>query len=80
MLGFRSSILLKMALLVAGGTSVVFALVLMYSYRYSRQIILDESEKNARNLAFSVARRVGQEFRAVEKIPGTWRVSLRRRP
>ncbi len=70
MLGFRSSILLKMALLVAGGTSVVFALVLMYSYRYSRQIILEESEKNARNLAFSVARRVGQEFRAVEKIPG----------
>jgi class 3 adenylate cyclase len=69
MLGFRNSILLKMALLVAGGTSVVFALVLMYSYSYSRQIILNESEENARNLAFSVARRVGQEFRAVEKIP-----------
>jgi class 3 adenylate cyclase len=70
MLGFRSSILLKMALLVAGGTSIVFALVLLYSYRYSRQIILDESEKNARNLASSVARRLEQEFRAVEKIPG----------
>jgi sigma-B regulation protein RsbU (phosphoserine phosphatase) len=42
---------------------------LLYSYRYSRQIILEESRMNARNLAYSVARRVGQEFRAVEKIP-----------
>jgi class 3 adenylate cyclase len=80
MLGFRNSILLKMALLVAGGTSIVFALVLMYSYRYSRQIILNESEENARNLAFSVARRVGQEFRAVEKIPRTMACVLENTP
>lgn len=80
MLRLRNSILLKMALLVAGGTSIVFALVLMYSYRYSRHIILQESEKYARNLAFSVARRVGQEFRAVEKIPGTMACVLETTP
>jgi hypothetical protein len=32
-----------MTLLVLGGTSLVFALVLGYSYYYSRKIILDEA-------------------------------------
>jgi len=65
----RSSITLKMALLVLGGTSIVFALLLTYSYYYSREIILGEAEKNARNLSLSVARRIEQEFRAVAKVP-----------
>ena len=66
---FRSSITLKMALLVLGGTSIVFALLLAYSYYHSREIILEEAEKNARNLSLSVARRIEQEFRAVSKVP-----------
>jgi len=48
---------------------MVFAMALAYSYSYSRTIILDEAEKNARNLTLSVARRIEQEFRAVEKLP-----------
>lgn len=66
---FRESILFKMALLVLGGTSIVFGLVLVYSYTYSRKIILSEAEKTARNLALSVARLTEQEFRAVAKVP-----------
>lgn len=73
---FRGSIALKMTLLVLGGTSLVFALVQGYSYWYSRQIILDEVEKNARSLTLSAATRIEQEFRAVAKIPQNMRYFL----
>ena len=65
----RSSIGLKITLLVLCGASLVFALALAYSYSYSRRIILEEAEKGARNLAMSVARRIEQDFRAAAKIP-----------
>jgi len=68
-LRFSNSITFKMTLLVLGGTSLVFALVLGYSYYYSRKIILDEAEIKARNLALSVANKIEQEFRAVTKVP-----------
>jgi sigma-B regulation protein RsbU (phosphoserine phosphatase) len=58
-----------MALLMLSGTSLVFALVLGYSYYYSRKIILDEAEMKARNLTLSVANKIEQEFRAVTKVP-----------
>jgi class 3 adenylate cyclase len=65
----RNSIVSKMTLLVMGGASLVFGLVVAYSYTYSRQIILTEAERNARNLALSVTRRIEQEFRAVSIVP-----------
>lgn len=65
----RDSIVSKMTLLVLAGASLVLALVVAYSYTYSREIILRESEQNARNLTLSVARRIEQEFRAVSKVP-----------
>lgn len=65
----RSSIAVKMALLVLGGTGIVFSLVLTYSYVSSRQIILKESKANALNLALAMSRRIEQEFRAVAKVP-----------
>jgi len=68
-LRFSNSITFKMTLLVLGGTSLVFALVLGYSYYYSRKIILEEAEMKARNLTLSVANKIEQEFRAVMKVP-----------
>jgi class 3 adenylate cyclase len=65
----RASIGLKMGLLVLGGTSLIFGLVLGYTYFSTRALILREAEVGARNLAYSVARRVEQEFRAVAKVP-----------
>jgi sigma-B regulation protein RsbU (phosphoserine phosphatase) len=58
-----------MTLLVLGCTSLVFALVLGYTYSYSRKIILEEAEMKARNLTLSVANKIEQEFRAVTKVP-----------
>jgi len=57
-----------MTVLVLGGAALVFALVLAYSYSYSRRIILIESEQSARNLTLAVANRIEQEFRAVSKV------------
>jgi class 3 adenylate cyclase len=66
---FRSSISIKITLLMLAGTSIVFGLVLAYSYNYSRKFVLAEAEKNATNLTLAVARRIEQEFRAAEKEP-----------
>ncbi len=66
---FSNSITFKMTFMVLGGTSLVFALVLSYSYHYSRKIIFEEAEMKARNLALSVANKIEQEFRAVAKVP-----------
>ncbi len=68
-LRFLNSITFKMTLLVLGGTSLVFSLILGYNYSYSRKIILNEAEMKARNLALSVANKIEQEFRAVTKVP-----------
>jgi class 3 adenylate cyclase/HAMP domain-containing protein len=65
----RNSIVSKITLLVLGGASLVLAMVVAYSYTYSREIILRASEQNARNLTLSLARRIEQEFRAVSKVP-----------
>ena len=65
---FHNSIALKMTLLVLGGTSIVCSLILAYSYYSSRKIILNEVRKTHKTLP-STARRIEQEFRAVEKVP-----------
>lgn len=65
----RNSISLKISLLVMAGTSIVFAIVLAYSYNYSRNLILIDAERSAKNLTLAVVRRIEQEFRAVEKGP-----------
>ncbi len=70
MLRPRSSIGLKITVLVLCGASTVLALALSYSYSYSRTLILDEAERTARNLTLSVARRIEQDFRAAAKVPG----------
>jgi len=64
-----NSIAAKMTLLVLGGSFLVLSVVLGYSYYYSRGIILAETELAAKNLTLSVASRIEQEFRALEKLP-----------
>lgn len=65
----RNSIVIKIALLVLGSTVLIMSLVEAFNYTYSRRMILESAENNARNLALSMARRIEQEFRAVQKVP-----------
>ncbi|MGC8604795.1 MAG: hypothetical protein ACP5VS_14090, partial [Desulfomonilaceae bacterium] len=62
---FRSSIAFKLALFVLCGSVAVFSIVLLYSYVYSRQIILDEAKSKALNLALAMSRKIEQQFMAV---------------
>ena len=66
MIGIRSSITLKISLLVLGSTCLVFALVLARSYTNSRKLIRAEAETSARNLTALLANDVEQEFLIVE--------------
>jgi sigma-B regulation protein RsbU (phosphoserine phosphatase) len=65
----KSSIAIKITLLVMLGASLVFLPIQLYNFIYSKSIIMNEAERSARRLALSVARRVEQEFRALEKAP-----------
>ncbi len=66
---FRSSLALKLAVFVLCGSVAVFSVVLLYSYIYSRQIILDEGKGKALNLALAMSRKIEQQFIAVHKLP-----------
>ena len=69
-LRFRPGITAKITLLVLAGTFLVFALGLTYSYIYSRETILAESQQKARYLTEAIANKIEQEFRSVAKIAG----------
>jgi phosphoserine phosphatase RsbU/P len=64
----RSSITLKMTLLVVMGTGAVLTLILGFSGIYSHGIILSDAETSAKDKALSVATRMDQELGAVVKI------------
>jgi len=70
MVSMRSSITLKIALLVLGSTCLVLALVLVRSYTNSRELIRQEAEIAARNLTSSLAHEIEKEFLLVAKAAG----------
>ena len=65
----RNSIMAKMTLLVTLASSLVFAIIVVYSYNYSHDIIRREAEQNARNLTLSETRKIEQVFRSLSKVP-----------
>jgi sigma-B regulation protein RsbU (phosphoserine phosphatase) len=62
-------IALKLALLILTSITVIFAVVFTYNYFFSRQIISENVEKNARNLAQSTVNRIDTVLMSVEKVP-----------
>jgi class 3 adenylate cyclase len=63
----RSSITLKISLLVLGSTCIDLALVLGRSYTNSRDLIRQEAETSARNLTVALGNKIEQEFLVVSK-------------
>ncbi len=64
---FRSSVKLKIALLVWLGSVCILGIVLAYSYVKMHRMILEQAEKTARATTAAAANKVEQEFRSVEK-------------
>ena len=74
---FRSSISFKITILIWLGSLLVLAMILSYSYVKVHHLILSEAEKTARGVSLSAARKIEQEFRAVEKIAQQMGIYLR---
>jgi phosphoserine phosphatase RsbU/P len=72
----RSSIMIRMALLVLFGTLAVLAFVLVYSEIYSRDIIFRNAETSASDLASSRALQMDEELRSVTKVIQNLAISL----
>ncbi len=66
---FQGSIALKITLLMMLGATLVSAPIQIYHFINTKNIIMEEAEMSATRLALSTARRVEQEFRALQKIP-----------
>ncbi|MFH1477530.1 MAG: SpoIIE family protein phosphatase [Verrucomicrobiota bacterium] len=75
----RTSLAVKLGLLVLLGTSLVFAAAFLYNYVLSRRSILRNTEMNARNLAGATVSRIEAVLNGVEKIPGYMALCLEER-
>ncbi len=64
----RSSIMVKMTLLVVVGTGAVLTLILVFSGLYSHKIILSDAQTAAQDKAVSLASQMDEELGAVVKI------------
>ncbi|MEW6669159.1 MAG: SpoIIE family protein phosphatase [Thermodesulfobacteriota bacterium] len=62
-------IALRLSILILASITVIFSAVFTYNYFISRQIILENVEKNADNLALSTVARTDAVLRAVERVP-----------
>lgn len=62
------SIVIRLVLVIAFCSSLIFAVTLGYNYYRSRTILEHELENNARNLALSLVHRVETELGAVAKV------------
>jgi len=73
---FRSSINFKITILIWFGSLLVLAMILSYSYVQVHKLILSEADKSARGITLSAARKIEQEFRAIEKIANQMAIYL----
>ncbi|MBN1105031.1 MAG: SpoIIE family protein phosphatase [Deltaproteobacteria bacterium] len=62
-------IALRLSILILASITVIFSVVFTYNYFISRQIILQNVERNAENLALSTVARTDAVLRAVERVP-----------
>ncbi|WP_235185942.1 hypothetical protein [Methylomarinum vadi] len=73
----KSSIVVRLVLVITLFSSVIFSVTLGYNYYQSRSLLQNELESNARNLAMSIVYRIETLLTAVAKVPQTSRVPLK---
>jgi len=64
----NKSLTFKLILFFSTSSILIFSIVLAYSYRYSREIIQTDQEKDARNLALMKVMRIETVLNAVQKV------------
>src|SRR6056297_2857271 len=61
----------KMAAYILTGTGLIFLFAFGYNYYYSRNLVLESAQKNARNMTRSVKNEIEAVMQGVEKLPET---------
>jgi phosphoserine phosphatase RsbU/P len=59
----------RLILLVFASIAAIFSLIFSYNYLFSRKIIVEGMENNARNLALATVNRIDSVLLSVEKVP-----------
>ena len=65
----HKGIAFKLILFIFVSCAFIFALVFGYNYYFSRRIIVENVEENARNIVFTTVSRIETILHAVEKVP-----------
>ncbi len=65
----KSGIALRISLLVLSSITVIFSIVFIYNYLFSRQIIQANIERNAESLTQSTVNKIDGVLSAVERVP-----------
>ncbi len=60
---------IKMAVYILTGTGLIFLCAFGYNYYYSRNLVLQSAQENARNLTRSVKNKIESVIQGVEKLP-----------
>lgn len=72
----RHSIAFKLTLLILSCAFVIVGAIVGYNYYYSRDIMLRQSEDNARNLAQETASRIDSVLSSVQKVANNMALSM----
>jgi sigma-B regulation protein RsbU (phosphoserine phosphatase) len=72
----KNGITVKLVFLILTSIILIFALIFGYNYFYSRKIITDRIEKEAKNLARATVNRIDAVLLAVQKVPYNLAITL----
>jgi sigma-B regulation protein RsbU (phosphoserine phosphatase) len=56
----RKKLAFKISLFILSGTTCIFLAAFGYNYYYSRQLVLNNVEENARNLTMAAVNKIGK--------------------
>jgi sigma-B regulation protein RsbU (phosphoserine phosphatase) len=65
----KGSLAFKLAFFILTGVVIVFLSAFFYDYHYSRKIVMENVEGNARNLTRSTVNKIESILKGVEKVP-----------
>jgi sigma-B regulation protein RsbU (phosphoserine phosphatase) len=65
----RKKLAFKISLFILSGTTCIFLAAFGYNYYYSRQLVLNNVEENARNLTLAAVNKIETTLSGVEQVP-----------
>ncbi len=73
------SLAFKLVIAILGSTGLIFLAVLGYNYHHSKEVLLQEMEKDAQTLSRQMVYRIESQLRSIEQVPLTIALMLENR-